>query len=116
MGLTQFCLAMTIIKYLYRKLIDSVYSDQLISHPELQPLMKRFKKKFPKIDLEPNMMCLGWLGYQGMGLDVDAVKMIFEISLKENKYFKVWNLKWKGPDPMPHDWYQGKGAFYKYKG
>ena len=68
-----------------------MYSEELISHPELQPLMKRFKKKFPKIDLRSNMMCLGWWGYQGMGLDVDAVKVIFEICLKENKYFKVWN-------------------------
>ena len=73
-----------------------MYSEELIKHPELQPLMKRFKKKFPKIDLRSNMMCLGWWGYQGMGLDVDAVKVIFEICLKENKYFKVWNLKWKG--------------------
>jgi hypothetical protein len=55
-----------------------MYSDQLIEHPDLQPLMNRFKKKFPKIDLESNMIYLGWLGYQGMGLDVDAVKVILE--------------------------------------
>ena len=48
-----------------------MYSEELIKHPKLQPLMKSFKKKFPKIDLRSNMMCLGWWGYQGMGLDVD---------------------------------------------
>ena len=66
-----------------------MYSEELISHPELQPLMKKFKKKFPKIDLESNLIYLGWLGYQGMGLDVDAVKVILEKCQKENKYFKV---------------------------
>lgn len=55
-----------------------MYSDQLISHPELQPLMKKFKKKFPKIDLESNMVNLGWWGYQVMGLDVDAGKSYFK--------------------------------------
>ena len=49
-----------------------MHSFELIKHPKLQPLMKKFKKKFPKIDLESNMMNLGWWGYQGMGLDVDA--------------------------------------------
>ena len=33
-----------------------MYSDQLIEHPELQALMK----KFPKIDLKMNMIYLGW--------------------------------------------------------
>ncbi len=33
-----------------------MYSDELMSHPELQPLIKKFKKKFPKIDLESNMI------------------------------------------------------------
>ena len=92
-----------------------MYSEELISHPELQPLMKKFKKKFPKIDLESNMINLGWWGYQGMGLDVDAVKFILEKCLKENKYFKVWDMKWKGPGPIPCDWYEGKVAYYKYK-
>ena len=93
-----------------------MYSDQLISHPELIPLMKKFKKKFPKIDLESNMVNLGWWGYQGMGLDVDAVKVILNKCLKENKYFKVWRMNWKGPEPMPCDWWKGKIAYYKYKG
>lgn len=66
-----------------------MYSEELISHPELQPLMKKFKMKFPSISLESNMMYLGWLGYQGMGLDVDDVKVIIEKCLKENKYFKM---------------------------
>ena len=92
-----------------------MYSDELISHPELQPLMKKFNKKFPKINLEANMVNLGWWGYQGMGLDVDAVKVILEKCLKENKYFKVWDMKWKGPGPLPCDWYEGKVAYYKYK-
>ena len=64
-----------------------MYSEELISHPELQPLMKEFKNRFPKIDLEMNMMNLGWWGYQGMGLEVDEVKDILEKCLKENKYF-----------------------------
>ena len=94
-----------------------MYSDQLIEHPDLQPLMNRFKKKFPKIDLESNMIYLGWLGYQGMGLDVDAVKVILEKCLKENIYFKVWNIKWKGKiQDLPNDWWEGKVVYYKYKG
>ena len=93
-----------------------MYSEELISHPELQPLMKKFKKKFPKIDLESNMIYLGWLGYQGLGLDVDAVKVILEKCQKENKYFKVWNIRWKGDiSDMPMDWWEGKVAYYKYK-
>ena len=94
-----------------------MYSDQLLEHPELQPLMKKFKKKFPKIDLKMNMVNLGWWGYQGMGLDVDAVKDILEKCLKENKYFKVWNMKWKGDiSDMPMDRWEGKVVYYKYKG
>jgi hypothetical protein len=94
-----------------------MYSEELISHPELQPLMKKFKKKFPKIDLKMNMVNLGWWGYQGMGLDVDAVKDILEKCLKENKYFKVWNMKWKGDiSDMPMDRWEGKVVYYKYKG
>jgi len=53
-----------------------MYSEELISHPELQHLIKKFKKKFPSVSLESNMMYLGWLGYQGMGLDVDDVRVI----------------------------------------
>ena len=90
-----------------------MYSEQLIEHPELQPLMK----KFPKIDLRMNIVDLGWWGYQGMGLDVDAVKVILENCLKENKYFKVWRMNWKGDiSDMPMDWWEGKIAYYKYKG
>ncbi|MDA9183104.1 hypothetical protein N9O26_00030 [Flavobacteriaceae bacterium] len=66
-----------------------MYSEELISQPELQPLMKKFKMKFPSISLESNIMYLVWLGYQGMGLDVDDVKVILEKCLKENKYFKM---------------------------
>ena len=93
-----------------------MYSEQLIEHPEIQSLIKKFKKKFPKVDLESNMVNLGWWGYQGMGLDVDAVKVILEKCLKENKYFKVWNMKWKGDiRDMPMDWWEGKVAYYKYR-
>ena len=93
-----------------------MYSEQLIEHPELQPLMKKFKMKFLKIDLESNMVNLGWWGYQGMGLDVDAVKVILNKCLKENKYFKVWNMRWKGDiRDMPMDWWEGKVAYYFYK-
>ena len=45
-----------------------MYSDQLIENPELQPLLKKFKMKFPKIDLKMNMIYLGWLGYHEIGL------------------------------------------------
>ena len=56
------------------------------------------------------------LSLEGMGLNVEAVKVILEKCLKENKYFKVWNMRWKG-DLMfpPSDWWEGKIAFYKYK-
>ena len=94
-----------------------MYSEELISHPELQPLMKKFKKKFPKIDLKMNMVDLGWWGHKGMGLDVDDVKVILKKCLKENKYFKVWNLNWKVDiNEMPTDWWEGKITYYKYKG
>ena len=43
-----------------------MYSEELISHPELQSLIK----KFPKVDVKMNMIYLGWSGYSGMGLDV----------------------------------------------
>jgi hypothetical protein len=92
-----------------------MYSDELIEHPDLQPLMKKFKKKFANIHLEAYMMDLGWSGYTGMGLRVDQVKVILEKCLKENKYFKVWDMKWKGPGSMPCDWYEGKVAYYKYE-
>ena len=92
-----------------------MYSEELISHPELQPLIKKFKKKLPSTSLESNMMYLGWLGYHGMGLDVDYVKVILEKCLKENKYFKVWNMKRKGSIHMDLDWWDGKVAYYKYK-
>tara|TARA_S200000501_G_scaffold24084_1_gene20845 strand:+ start:815 stop:1027 length:213 start_codon:yes stop_codon:yes gene_type:complete len=70
-----------------------LYSEELISHPELQTLMKKFKKKFPLIPLEVKMYDLGWPGYTGMGLNVDEVKDILEKCLLENKYFKVWDIK-----------------------
>tara|TARA_B100001173_G_scaffold310333_1_gene324661 strand:+ start:351 stop:494 length:144 start_codon:yes stop_codon:yes gene_type:complete len=35
-----------------------MHSLELIKHPDLQPLMKKFKKKFPKIHLEAYMMDL----------------------------------------------------------
>ena len=92
-----------------------MYSEELISHPELQPLMKEFKNRFPKIDLEMNMMNLGWWGYQGMGLEVDEVKDILEKCLKENKYFKVWELNYKGNGRIPDDWWEGKVVYYRYK-
>lgn len=93
-----------------------MYSDQLIEHPELQPLMKKFKKKFPKVDLEMNMIYLGWWGFTGMGMDVDDVKVILEKCLKENKYFKVWSMNWKGDiSDMPVDWWEGKVVYYKHK-
>ena len=89
-------------------------SEELISHPELQTLVKKFKKKFPLIPLEAYMYDLGRNGYSGMGLNVDEVKDILEKCLLENKYFKVWVMKWKGPGHMPCDWYEGKVAYYNY--
>ena len=57
-----------------------MHSEELISHPDLQPLMKKFKKKFPKIDLKMNMT-------------------------------------WKDDiSDMLMDWWEGKIAYYKYKG
>ena len=51
-----------------------------------------------------------------MGLDVDDVKVILKKCLKEKKYFKVWNLNWKGDiNEMPMDWWKGKVAYHKYK-
>jgi hypothetical protein len=47
---------------------------------------------------------------------VETVKEILQKYLEENKYFKVWSTNWKGQEPMPCDWWQGKVAYYKYKG
>tara|TARA_B100000579_G_scaffold365668_1_gene325144 strand:- start:272 stop:544 length:273 start_codon:yes stop_codon:yes gene_type:complete len=63
-----------------------MHSELLIEHPELQPLMKRFKKNFLKIHLEWNMMDLGWHGYRGMGLRVKDIKKIFEMTKYANLY------------------------------
>ena len=93
-----------------------MHSFELISHPELQLLIKKFKNKFPKIDLESNMLGLGWHGYTGMGLDVMEVKQILQKCVDENKYFKVWSMKWKGEiKNMPNDWWQGRIVYYNYK-
>jgi hypothetical protein len=47
---------------------------------------------------------------------VEALKEILQKYLEENKYFKVWSTNWEGQEPMPCDWWQGKVAYYKYKG
>ena len=61
------------------------------------------------------MVDLGWWGYQGMGLDVDDVKVILNKCLKENKYFKVWRMSWKVDiSDMPMDWWGGKTFFYVF--
>ena len=72
--------------------------------PEIS-LAKDLISWYPKIDLESNMLGLGWHGYTGMGLDVMEVKQILQKCVDENKYFKVWSMKWKGeiknmPDNM----------------
>ena len=57
-----------------------MHSEELIWHPDLQTLMKKFKKKFPKIELKMNMT-------------------------------------WKDDiSDMLMDWWEGKIAYYKYKG
>ena len=55
-----------------------MYSLELINHTDLQPLMIKFKRQFPRVHLEYNMRLLGWHGYTGLGLDVDAVKKILQ--------------------------------------
>ena len=93
-----------------------MYSSQLINHPDLQPLMIKFKRQFPGVHLEYNMRLLGWHGYTGLGLDVDAVKKILQKCIDENKYFKVWEMEWRGKvEAMPLDWWEGKVAYYNYK-
>ena len=53
-----------------------------------------------------NMIYLGWWGYTGIGMNVEDVKVILEKCLKENKYFKVWRMNWKGDiGDMPMDWW-----------
>jgi hypothetical protein len=61
-----------------------------------------------------NMNYLGWFGYSGMDLDVDAVKVILEKFLKDFKYFKVCIINWKGD--MPRNRRNRKVVYYKYKG
>ena len=65
-----------------------MYSDELIRHPDLQPLMRKYKKAFPNVDLEGEMLSLGWFGYTGMGLNVEAVKEILHKCLKEKSTSK----------------------------
>ena len=59
-------------------------------------------------------MSLGYSGYSLLGLGVDEVKVVLEKCLKEDKYFKVWELKWKSAIPTD-DWWEGKIAYYRYK-
>lgn len=93
-----------------------MHSFELISQPELQLLIKKFKNKFSKIDLESNMLGLGWYGYTGMGLDVMEVKQILQKCVDENKYFKVWSMKCKGEiKNMPDDWWQGRIVYYNHQ-
>ena len=43
------------------------------------------------------------------------MKKILQKCLDENKYFKVWEMKWKGKvEDMPLDLWEGKVAYYKY--
>jgi len=78
---------------------------------------KEVQEEVPKIDLRMNMIYLGWWGYTGIGMNVEDVKVILEKCLKENKYFKVWRMNWKGDiGDMPMDWWEEKVAYYKYKG
>ena len=77
-----------------------MYSDELIRHPDLQPLIRKYKKAFPKVNLECEMLSLGWFGYGGIGLNVEAVKEILQKCLEENKYFKAWSISWKGTIPV----------------
>ena len=74
-----------------------------IEHVNL--VIQDFKEKgLPQgFKVEAYMMVLGWSGYTGMGLRVDQVKVILEKCIRENKYFKVWDMKWKGPGSMPCD-------------
>ena len=81
-----------------------MYSDELIRHPDLQSLIKKYKKAFPNESLECEMFSLGWFGYTGISLNVEAVKEILQKCLEENKYFKVWSICW-----------EGKVAYYNYK-
>ena len=45
-----------------------------------------------------------------------AVKVILNKCLKENKYFKVWNLNWKVDINEMPGLVGGKITYYKYKG
>ena len=60
-------------------------------------------------------MSLGYSGYSGLGLGVDEVKIVLEKCLKENKYFKVWELNYIGNGSIPDDWWEGKVVYYRYK-
>ncbi len=64
------------------------------------------------------MVNLGWRVYQVMGLDLDDVEVILNKCLKGNKYFKLWNMRPSKNDLMERslDWWEGKIAYYKYKG
>ena len=59
-----------------------MYSGDLIRHSDLQLLMSKYKKAFPKVDLEGEMLDPGWSGYTGMGLNVDQVKVFLEKCLR----------------------------------
>ena len=48
-------------------------------------------------------------------LNLDEVKDILEKCLKENKYFKVCELNYKGNGSIPEDWWEGKITYYRYK-
>lgn len=77
--------------------------------------MGKYKKEFPKVELEGEMLSLGWFGYTGMGLNVESVKEILQKCLEESMYIKVWSISWKGPEPMPSDWWKCKVVYNNYK-
>jgi hypothetical protein len=57
------------------------------------------------------------VGISRNGFRCRCGKVILNKCLKENKYFKVWRMSWKGDiSDMPEDWWEGKFAYYKYKG
>ena len=90
-------------------------STELYNHPKLKSLIKHFEEKFPKVDFKKHFMSLGYSGYSLLGLGVDEVKVVLEKCLKENKYFKVWELNYKGNGSIPDDWWEGKVVYYRYK-
>ena len=79
--------------------------DNLSSDNELNILVKKYEKRFPKSNFFPHFMLLNGGPFMGLHLSKSEIKQVLKKCLKENKIFQVWDYKWKSQEDMPCDWH-----------